>query len=291
MEPTKVNKPVTSREYKLMLKTKPFKNREAGADAFWTEVIGPLVAAHGGEVKGKPKEKERCVWYLDTPNVRFRQTSFVLRLREEMEAARRFSLTLKYRHPDRYESASQENIIFHNNALENVDIDTKFEEDILYGFRSKFAHSTKVKFNARPSLKQMGDVLSIFPNLIIPETSSTDTISIVCDFEAFEIKRESGKIDFGEKPKIKPCLSFWYSSEEATGEPIVAEFSFDYDVSKAEKKRLIQQPNTLETFTLPIVKQTAAFFESLQIFDNAEKWFDFKGTTKTASAYSCNLLR
>ncbi|MEM7345054.1 MAG: hypothetical protein AAF485_12490, partial [Chloroflexota bacterium] len=101
--------------------------------------------------------------------------------------------------------------------------------------------------------------------------------------EAYEVKRESGKFDFQQKPKVKPCLSFWYLPDQIDGYPLVAEFSFDYDVLKEEMARLTQYPDQLEQYPLPVVKKSAAFFNALQ---SHKGWFDFAGTTKTAFAYT-----
>jgi hypothetical protein len=280
------NKPITSREYKLMLNTDRFKDREEGSDLFWA-LLAWLVERQGGEPKKKTEEKDRRVWYLDTPGQELRQKGFVLRLREEMEAAKRHKLTLKHRHPDRYLSASRKvtasKVAENKYEEEDKDIKTKFEEDILRQSVSKFAHSTSIRMSDRSDLGTMADVIAIFDGLEALNIPGDTPIATVNGFEAYEKKREAGKIDFGEKPKVKPCLSFWYLSIEAIGYPLVAEFSFDYDVLDEEMDRLKEHPDQLELFPLSVLKAADCFFKTLQ---NYHGWFDFEGTTKTAFAYS-----
>lgn len=276
------NKPITSREYKLMLNADRFKNRKEGADAFW-ELAAALVEEQGGKAKKKIEEKERRVWYLDTPDFELRRAGYVLRLREEMEAAKRFKLTLKFRHPDRYLSASRNVAVSAAGQAASDDITTKFEEDILRQSVSKFAHSTSIHLADRPNLDTLADVINIFAGLERLNIPGTTSIATVNNFEAHEIKRESGKFNFGQKPKVKPCLSFWYCPDQTGNLPLVAEFSFDYDVLDEEMTRLTQHPDQLEQFPLPVVKAANDFFNALQ---DRQEWFDFEGTTKTAFAYT-----
>ena len=277
-----LNKPITSREHKLILRVEPFSERDKGSDSFM-KWLGSVVEVQGGEVEKEVEEKERRVWYLDTPDQRLYQNNFSLRLREEMEASKKFKLTLKHRNPDRYLSASQDVTVATSTGVGQEDVETKFEEDILCQFVSKFAHSTSVRFNALPELRIIADVLAIFPGLSSLGASPDMPITRAKDF--YEIKRESGKIDFGEKPKVKPCLSFWYPSTVATGQPVVAEFSFDYDVLKEEQKRLAEHPDSLEQFPLLVVKRSTAFFMALHQTQGAVSWFDLNRTTKTDWVY------
>ncbi|MCA9950767.1 MAG: hypothetical protein KDE48_14050 [Anaerolineales bacterium] len=280
------NKPITSREYKLMLKTDRFRNRNDGSNEFMDMVVS-LIENQGGEVKTDFEEKERRVWYLDTPAFALRQNGYILRLRQEMEAAKQFKLTLKYRHPDRY-LASETQVLA--SAMAEVkyredddDIETKFEEDILLHSASKFAYSTSIRMNGRPNLNALADAIDIFPGLETLPIPDDTPMAKVNGFTAQEVKRESGKIDFDMKPKIKPCLSFWYLSDEAGGYPLVTEFSFDYDVLDEEHERLIKHPDRLEHFPLPVVENANIFFNAIQ---SHLSWFDLTGSTKTAFAYT-----
>ncbi len=279
------NRPITSREYKLILNTNRFRNRIEDSDGFMA-FIAMLIENQGGKVTGESEEKERQVWYLDTPAFVLRQNGFVLRLRKEMEATKQFKLTLKYRHPDRYLAADSRVLVSAEAEAkykeDNSDIETKFEEDILHHFATQYARSTSIRMDGSPILNTLADAIAIFPGLKALPNPDNTPLAKVNGFVAHEVKRESGKINFGQKPKLKPCLSFWYLSNKVNRYPLVAEFSFDYDVLSGERRRLEKHSDRLERFPLPIVNKADGFFKEIQ---GHLSWFDFKGSTKTAFAY------
>jgi len=128
---TDSNLPVTSREYKLMLNTDRFRDRDEGSEQF-LNLIDFLIRQQGGTViERQNNEEHRRTSYLDTPQFALRQSGLALRLREE---AKGFQINLKYRSPDRYMSAAQ-------NVSSSKPGKIKFEEDILPPFVSKFSHS------------------------------------------------------------------------------------------------------------------------------------------------------
>src|SRR5262245_36490973 len=99
------NQPVTSREYKLMLNSDRFSDRDRGAERF-LNLIDFLIRKQGGSIiERQNKEERRHTSYLDTPQFALRQSGFSLRLREE---ANGFQINLKYRGADRYISAAQD---------------------------------------------------------------------------------------------------------------------------------------------------------------------------------------
>jgi hypothetical protein len=86
------NRPITGREYKMMLKAEKFKEREKGISQF-KEIIKEQIKSINSKGK-KPivfdenennnKEiKERMVWYLDTPTFQIKEYGFLLRIRKE----------------------------------------------------------------------------------------------------------------------------------------------------------------------------------------------------------------
>jgi hypothetical protein len=107
------NRPITSREYKLLLNTERFRDRKAGAGLFW-KLIEFLVENQGNQVipdledADKDAEQERMTWYLDTPGHELRRSNVTLRVRERPDSKKRFQVTLKYRAPDRYSAASRD---------------------------------------------------------------------------------------------------------------------------------------------------------------------------------------
>lgn len=94
---TPTNRPITSREYKLMLNTERFRDRQAGAGLFW-KLLTFLVENQGNEVipdagdPDKDAERARTTWYLDTPGYKLRRVDVNLRVREEPDAKKPYRL-------------------------------------------------------------------------------------------------------------------------------------------------------------------------------------------------------
>ena len=164
---TPTNRPITSREYKLMLNTERFRDRRAGAGLFW-KLLTFLVENQGNEVISdqvdrleKDAEKIRTTWYLDTPGYELQRANITLRVREEPSAKSPFKVTLKFRAPDRYTAAGCDVRC----SQEVADDDLKFEEDVVPPFVSKFSYSVSFKSKELPAIKTMGDAVDIFPGL------------------------------------------------------------------------------------------------------------------------------
>ena len=202
------NLPITSREYKLMLRSDRFHDREAGAKAFWN-LIEFLVKKQGGEVyekQNKSKHEEiRRTLYLDTTALTLSRQGSILRIREESDEKEKYKITLKYRSPDRYVSASQD---MSTSAKGKTKM--KFEEDILPPFRSIFAHSISVYEEERPDLSNWKEVAELFPGLKKISVDEQMEVETVNQFKAYEIFRKVAKIKFEEEPIVKAGLSFWY---------------------------------------------------------------------------------
>ncbi len=275
------NRPVTSREYKLMLNVHRFMDRAAGIAAFW-ELTKFMSEKHGGSVvETQNDEKERRTWYLDTRNHTLRRNRMVVRLREDITEPKDSKITLKYRSADRYASAARQP------ASHVAKAKTKFEEDILPPFTSKFAHSTSIKVKHLPGLgtrdirdfdaSDVGRVGALFSGLDEIGLPAETPLQPVNDFEACEVVRWLGKLQFGGKPTVNLCLSFWYLSDPEHELPLVGEFSFDYDAPKGDGEK-----NALEQFPAGVVEGASRFFRSMQ---RQRNWMTFGGTTKTAFAY------
>jgi hypothetical protein len=261
------NRPVTSREYKLMLNVERFKDRAQGSQAF-LHLLQFLVEKGGGTIiETQRKEDRRLTCYLDTAESALRQHGFALRLRQETAAA--FQITLKYRGADRYLAAAQDL----SSAAAGK---TKFEEDILPPFVSKFAHSVSIDTGIMPDLDRMNKVASLFPGLQELDIDARAAVKIVNEFKAVEIVRKLCKAQFGGPPTIKACLSFWYLTQAAEEWPLVGEFSFDYDMPESAA-----DAEALERYPRPAVEGANYLFAALQ---RQAGWADFKATTKTAFA-------
>ncbi|MFC1713944.1 hypothetical protein ACFL6S_09755 [Candidatus Poribacteria bacterium] len=269
------NRPITSREYKLILKVDQFGNLKKGSKDFW-DMVKSLVKDQGGkDVEEQGDVKTRRTWYRDTPEYDLRNNGFVLRLREESDEAEKYKITLKYRSPDRYLSAGQ--------SIKTNGGERKFEEDIIRGFVSKFSNSVSVRKNKLPKLNNMGKVVKLFSGLEVPGILVDTPIETVSHgFEAHEMVIWLGQFRFGSKPKVKVCLSFWYPHAEEAGDdetPLIGEFSFDYDIPKKE----LPKKNGLEKYPIKVVDGAKRLFTVLQ---EQSDWIDLCGTTKTAYAYT-----
>ena len=267
------NVPVTSREYKLILNSDRFQNFEAGEGAFW-HLVEFLVSKNGGEIVERQKEvKLRKTWYLDTPNFSLKRQGWIVRLRKEKK---KFKLTLKARNSDRYISAGLD-----LSTLQNAkECKTKFEEDILPKFSSKFAHSTSIKFKQQPKIKSFAHLAELFPVLSELQVSQKTRLQVVNEFIAYESAHWSGKAKIGNGHTIKACISTWYPTKDRNGIPLITEFSFDYDLFESNDK--IQRFEQLEQFDTSTVNVAAQIFQSLQ---KQNGWIRFHATTKTEFAY------
>jgi hypothetical protein len=270
------NRPVTSREYKLMLNVDRFKDREQASQEFLS-LLDFLVRKEGGSVveeendEERNEEEKRKTSYLDTPERALHQQGFALRLREEDDDDEEgFQINLKYRAPDRYISAAQD-------LSSPQDSKTKFEEDILPPFVSKFSHSTSIETDEDPELDTMNKVMDLFPGLRELDIDENTPVETVNDFKVLEVDRKLCKLKFDDAPIIKASLSFWYLTEEEDEWPLVGEFSFDYDVpdNGAEEDKL-------EMYPRQVVEGANRLSNALQ---KQEGWLSFSTTTKTAFAF------
>lgn len=257
------NQPVTSREYKLMLNSDRFRDRDKGAERF-LNLIDFLIRKQGGTiVETQDEEERRHTSYLDTPQFALRQSGFALRLREE---ANSFQINLKYRGADRYISAAQDLSDTQKGKI-------KFEEDILPPFVSKFSHSNSIQTDTPPHFETLKDVVALFPGIAHFGIDEDTPVNTANDFKALEVVRRLCKFQFEKTETIKASLSFWYLVID-TDWPLVGEFSFDYDATGKDE-------SDLEKYSLNVVEGAKGFFSALQ---NQTGWLDFTTTTKTAFA-------
>jgi hypothetical protein len=257
------NQPVTSREYKLMLNSDRFGDRDKGAERF-LDLIELLIRKQGGSIVEKQtKEERRHTSYLDTPQFALRQSGFSLRLREE---ANGFQINLKFRAADRYISAAQDLSASQPGKI-------KFEEDILPPFVSKFSHSNSIATDTRPHIESIKDVVSLFPGIARLGIDEDTPVKTANDFTALDVVRKLCKFQFEKAETIKASLSFWYLADD-TNWPLVAEFSFDYDAADNDE-------GDLEEYSLKVVEGAKGLFTTIQ---NQTGWLDLTTTTKTAFA-------
>ena len=281
------NRPITSREYKLLLNTERFRDRIVGARLFW-RMLTFLVENQGNAVirdevdPDKDAEKRRTTWYLDTPGFDLQRANVTLRVRDEAGEKKPFKITLKYRMPDRYTAAGCDPIPDPNKVKK---CDVKFEEDVIPPFISKFAYSASFRAADVPSIVTMQDVVALFPGLAGYGIPVTTPLAVVNGFRAHEVMHYIGKLKLDRMPVardtelpdfvVKVALSHWYLRQDEGDYPLVTEFSFDFDALEQET----ENEDRLEKFPPTVVAGANRLFRDVQ---NQAGWLSSFGLTKTA---------
>jgi hypothetical protein len=281
------NRPITSREYKLLLNTERFRDRIAGAKLFW-RVLEFLVSSQGNRVipdaadPDKDTELRRTTWYLDTPGFELQRANVTLRVRDETGEDKPIKVTLKYRMPDRYSAAGCDPTPDPAKVKKH---DIKFEEDVIPPFVSKFAHSASFRSSELPRLETMGSVVELFPGLKETGVASSTPLQTVNGFRAHEVMHYIGKLKLDQMPAedvlelpdfvVKVALSHWYLQENEDDYPLVTEFSFDFDVSEQDKG----EGDHLEKFPPTVVAGASRLFRDVQ---SQAGWLSPISMTKTA---------
>jgi hypothetical protein len=313
------NRPITGREYKIMLKTDKFKERQQGIADF-KEMIKNQIELINSKGKLKPiyfeentthniNSNERLVWYLDTPDFQIEEHRFLLRIRKEIQVDdndnedtsnndnKQYVIDLKSRNADRYISASYD--LRTNHLIGKNQIDYEFEEDIVPTvensnsikkpeFASKFSHSVSFRKSKELDLVSFGDLLSIFPGLSVLNIDPNLELQRVNDFVAKEISVNIGKIKFVDKDKSTNDLrlNFWYPQKDDKDKknPLIIEFSFDYkSKDKKNKSKGSSNEKILEEFRISLVRKINDFY--LGLFKQKD-FIDLKTSkTKTEFAY------
>jgi len=285
MNPT--NRPITSREYKLLLNTERFRDRVAGAKLFW-RMLAFLVENQGNEVipdaadPDKDTELRRTTWYLDTPGYELQRANVTLRVRDEAGEKKPFKVTLKYRMPDRYTAAGN-NPVPDPAKVKKPDI--KFEEDVTPPFASKFSYSASFRTEELPRIETLEDVVKIFPGLEPHGIPGVTPIQVVNGFRAHEVMHYIGKLKLDKMPAtraiglpdfvVKVALSHWYLQENQDDYPLVTEFSFGFDATEGDGG----DGDRLEKFPPTVVAGANRLFRDVQ---NQAGWLAPFGLTKTA---------
>lgn len=265
---TRTNRPLTSREYKLMLNPDRFTDWGGGIAAFHDLLAFLFERLEVEDVDRKDVSEERRTWYVDTAGHALRNAGFVLRVREEIGKDEPFKVTMKHRGPDRYIAAAHD--------IDSKGGEFKFEEDILPSFVSRFSYSCSLRTKQAPSFGDLRDVRKVFTGLPDLKISNRTQVKRVNDFKVREIAYDLCTFKPAGGTKVKAGLGFWYLPEVQTGPPLVGEFAMSYKA----------QPNgdehELEQFTPETVEACRKLFRAMQQQAN---WFSLGMTTKTAFAY------
>lgn len=310
---TYANRPITGREYKLMLRTSKFEERDKGIKDFLDiiksqiEILNLKEGKGGGEQVYFDKkyknndngEKKRRVWYFDTQNFELhKKNKFLIRIRKEKDDD--YVTDLKCRNSDRYVSASYDLSPNIKEKEEKSKTEFEFEEDIIPRvdstnskspeFASKFSHSVSVHTKKELKLNTLGDLLSVFPGLNVLNIDIDTELQKVNNFEAKEISIKLGVIKFLDKNDTTDdlSLSFWYLPDEDNKEiPEIVEFSFDYYTKEVNKANRSKGKLYLEEFPLSLVRKTNDFYLALL---KEQEFVDLNtAKTKTDFAYTYKL--
>jgi uncharacterized protein YjbK len=280
-----LSKSLDSREFKLILKPNLFKEFNSGVKKV-QEVIDREVKKLNGKFKSRDSDlelKHRITYYLDTSDFRLNSKNFFLRIREDKKS-RKYDVTLKCRHPDRYISSAYD--------LSDLKIyDTKFEEDIIAPHISKFSVSVNFEQDRKPKFGSIEELRSMFPGLISYDLGHGKLLK-VNNFEAEEISVKLGKIVYDGKKsnnkddnKVTLFLNLWYSPKNESV-PAIVEFTYSYkDVrhSPSMSNKSNKDDKFIEEFPLSIVRNTYEFYRSIQ----KTKVADLDASkTKTEFAYA-----
>jgi uncharacterized protein YjbK len=256
-----LNKPLDSRELKLILNPKRFQDLNNGIDKF-QQIVKSQIESLGGtfDKEKDPKIKHRRTWYLDTENFELKSKNFFFRIREE-EGDKEYDVTLKCRHEDRYISSNYDL----SNSIK-TDYEVKFEEDIIAPYVSKFSMSGKYKDNENPEINSIGELKSIFPGLH-NHGLKEGKLKKVNNFEAKENSCKIGKFIFDnndnsekEDNQIKTDLNLWYLPDDERI-PLIVEFTFDYS---AKKRKNDTDKLLMEEFPFSLVQNAYEFYHALQ---------------------------
>lgn len=281
-------RPVTSREYKVMLRAKRFDGSkkdtlaaaESFRDAFARAIMQSVVSNDGDPLAGgrfEPLEDESqvTVQFFDTKDRRLRNSNFVFRQRQPVTGGP-LELTLKRRHPDRFFVSGSK-----------TGRKTKFEEDIkatqAHGFMSLHSLSGKVKeVAADTEFKSLKDIRGFFKPLkkqLGNTYNGSEKLLRVCNFIATQTVLEGVALAISDQIRAECALIIWHQKGGDAESPAVVEFSF--------RQRDKELGSKQEPFTAEMAKRC---FDVLQAFRDEDspvaKWVDLKGPTKTAYAYS-----
>lgn len=272
------NRPLTSREYKIMLVPLEFSSIEKGVDKI-SGIIDSHMDNHVRWIKSLEEREPRRTWFVDTANSDlFKGNQFILRIREGLTSGD-IETTLKCRHPDRYISAS------YDVSSKKKNLQVKFEEDVSVPFVSQFSLSGTFKKNKIPDLNRFRDLRQFFPRINITGIDQTKSLTTVNNFEPKEESYKIGSIKFTEKKWIDLYLNLWYSKMENKNKnalPLIVELTFNCEA----KNISVKDKGHLEEYSIALLKEANKLFHMLQ-----KQGITDKTTTKTKTEFAYEYKR
>jgi hypothetical protein len=264
---------IVSREYKVMLLSSLFRGDEKrlleSADRLWRDFsksVADIVIQTKGDLRRI--KSRRVIKFFDTGRRRLNEGGYIFRERRDLERGDR-QVTLKFRHRDRNVTQDRD-----MDAQDQKRAESKFEEDIKAPFISLYSFSTTVGLGDKKPLKQMRDVVRLFPKIAekLDGFSDNETIGVVNDFTARELVLCGGNVRIGKNPKTDAecALIVWYHEGGRRDTPCAVEFSYRYGDER-------------EAYDGAAARRAGDVFDMLN--RNFTAWVDSKSRTKTNVAY------
>lgn len=252
-----------SKEFKMLLDPRVFKNVKDGASQLWDRVEGSAGETGVKVKKAKQDEvREQDIVFLDTPQHELVDRGYVLRLRD-LPGTADDNLTLKFRSGESSKATAAD-----VNSSRGYESKPKFEHDLVFGAKeaSVYSRSNKVKLpEAAPTT--LTSSANIFPIL---NELGLDPKSELVNVHGDEIHEERyllGEVKVDGSESAPAYLTLWYDDEHGKT-PAIAEFSFGH--SAHSKKSGIDQ-------------KSEELMRHLK--DHTQEWLVPDGTTKTGFAY------
>ncbi|MFT7531596.1 MAG: hypothetical protein ACI9FD_002614 [Gammaproteobacteria bacterium] len=261
------NVPVTSSEYKLMLKPELFSrvNESVQVDKFLHVLKMEIETATNRTIDGVMSlKKDRLVTFYDVPQIcklKNRRYSFRARVDSDGDS----EVTLKFRSLDRAKSSAAD-------VSSEKKADTKLEADIgvVEGNDFKVVYSHSNSISSKRNINKMKDINVLFPGFR-KECDLDDELPLVRvgGLSVQEHVYKGATIDLGDID-AKISLTLWYDKTSSNSQtPVVAEVSFNY------KK-------DFSTYNKKVVKRAKYSFIAMQ---NLTKWTAPNSKTKTSFIY------
>lgn len=244
-----------SREYKLILRSNNFVDNEKG-----TVQIVDKLKDHFDKQKGKfkvneSKAEKKKVWYLDTARHELnKKYNFLLRIREKYDKSNNvkgYDITFKNRDSDRSKASSFDLSGF-KDTMNFKFKESKFEEDIVIPFESKFSVSTKFESKEYPNFDTYKNIENLFPHLDL-DIFLNEELSIVNGFVVDEITFDLGSVEFHDAMDGYIQLGIWYDTNKS---PLIAELDID-----VKSKDLSAEFTNSEEFPTPKINKIISFTE------------------------------
>jgi len=269
---------LTSREYKVLLRSERFGSPADAANEFWDLALQTAIESEVRATGTMDERKEREVSFRDTPKHRLRcEYKLVYRERVKLkdgELDDEKKVTLKFRGDDQEEAAEQD-----VSPAMGKEEPTKLEEDIVPEFEGdtvaldpRYSHSGTTEIDTSEMMKKIKHLRQVYPTLEGLSIKGKKRLSRVNDFTAHEVKIEGGGLVFGVSTESDASFSLWHE-DDPKGPLLAAEFSFSYD---------------LEDQSEGAEAAARSFFLKLVERGRAADWVDPDPRTKTSIAYGGN---